>query len=109
MNTTTDTLASRVPADEARLVEQLIDAALAKGYAVSVFDGECTAIRRSHDRASILAAMGQTEAETLRFHDAELGYLGWVWLIWGNGMDLFSDWTSVPLIAELVVPLSENY
>lgn len=92
--------------EERRLAEALVDSALAKGYAVSVFDGMETTLRRSSDRAAILEAMASTDADTLRFHDAAKGYLGWVRLIWGNGRDLFADWTDLPLVNELVEPLA---
>lgn len=92
--------------DERRLAEGLIDAALAKGYAVSVFDGMETTVRRSRDRAELLGAMASTDADTLRFHDEAGAYLGWVWLIWGNGCDLFTDWTDKAAVNELVEPLA---
>ncbi|WP_295842501.1 hypothetical protein [uncultured Xanthomonas sp.] len=99
-------LADRVAADEAALSVLLVDSALAKGWAVSVYDGEETTLRRSRDRAAIFAAMASTDADTLRFHDEAGAYLGWVWLIWGNGCDLFSDWTDNAAINAVVEPIA---
>lgn len=90
---------------EQRIAEQLIAAALAAGYTVSVNDdfageGEWT-VKRSVDATAILAALGTTGGDLLRFRDAD-GMACVVSLVWGNGADLIHDSSSTPETEALV-------
>lgn len=81
---------------ERQIAERLIDDVLGSGASVSIFDGEHTTVRRSRDRADILAALGTTDSDVVRIHTASAPgtiHHAWVLLIWGNGFDLISDST----------------
>ena len=85
------------------IAKTLVAKALERGWLVTVHDGEEVALRRSNDAAAIWGAMRSTDEDNLIFfaQDGETR-LGWVWLIWGNGEDLISDYTDKPEIAALV-------
>lgn len=90
-----------LPLTERALARTLVRKALARGYTVSVNDGEETVLMQSADERAIIAAMGSTDADTLIF--ALNGRrLGWVWLIYGNGEDLISDHTDREEVNSLV-------
>ena len=55
-----------LPSDDFAIVSALLDAALAKGYSVSVHDGETWPVKRSTDRAALMDAIGTTDMDTLR-------------------------------------------
>jgi hypothetical protein len=91
---------------EKLIVEAFLDEALTAGYSVTVFDCEEFTLKRSRDKASILAAMFTTDDDRLYLHKpgeapAEnepsnrlLHYHGWVWFVYGNGgWDVISDYT----------------
>lgn len=91
---------------EHRIAEQLIAAALAAGYTVSVNDdhegqGEWT-VKRSVDAATILAALGTTGGDLLRFRDADGAVIGTIVLIWGNDADLIHDFADNAFTQALV-------
>lgn len=77
-------------ATETRIAKAIVTAALAKGWKVSVHDGEEFALKQSTDKAAIYEAMNSTDSDTLRFRNAG-GVVGSVMLIWGNDEDLLSD------------------
>lgn len=89
---------------EATIVNALIDAALARGLTLSVNDGEETTIHKSLDRQLILDAMCSTDADYLYLYDNGTR-VGFVWLIWGNGCDVLSDWADNPRINALIEPV----
>jgi len=76
---------------ESQIADKLIDDALFYGCFVSVNDGEEWTVRASQDKAEIRAAMASTDADLLRFRDADRQTVGDVMLIWGNHHDLISD------------------
>jgi len=77
---------------EGRIVAALVAAGLARGYTVSVSDGEEFTINRSTDAAAILAATFSTDMDTLRFREADGTSVGWFDLVYGNdGYDVISD------------------
>lgn len=67
-----------------KMATELVDALLARKCQISVHDGECWACKRSADRATILDAMLNTDADELRIRDANGEKLGWFRLIYGN-------------------------
>lgn len=77
---------------ERELATRAVDALLAAKLSISVWDGEAFALRRSTDRAAILAALGTTDDDRLYAYSNGVR-LGSVWLIWGNDCDLLSDWS----------------
>lgn len=90
---------------EAKMARALVRTALAKGYAVSVNDGEETTVTRSTDRDAILAALASTDADCLTIHRADFNnasghhVAGSLYLVWGNepdGSELIADHTDNP-------------
>jgi hypothetical protein len=86
---------------ERKIINRLIDDALAAGYAISVNDGEETTVKQSQDRAAIRGAMATTDTDILTFWDPKGGptvgvskRLGFVWLIYGNDCDVISDYSA---------------
>lgn len=92
------------PDPEARIIDCLLDHALATGHNLSVNDGEETTLRYSTDRAAIRAAMQTTELDTLTVRKGTR-YIGFVLLIYGNGCDLISDYSDrQPALDALLAP-----
>ena len=81
---------NNLPADDFALVAALVDAALAKGYSVSIYDGEAWTVKRSTDRAELMAAIGTTDMDTLRIRNACGAAVGSVLTVYGNG-----DWSTI--------------
>lgn len=73
--------------DAMPIVSALIDSALAKGYCVSIHDGECFAIKCQTEKGFIWENLAQTDSiETLIFRNAETKErIGAVQLIYCNG------------------------
>jgi hypothetical protein len=63
---------------------RIIDRALAKGYFVSVNDGEVWVVKGSKDRKRIMDALQSTDSDTVRFRKADTSVVGSVWFVWGN-------------------------
>lgn len=81
----TNTLPDYVsPSDRAQAV-WLVNSILAKGWTISVNDGEEWTVKKSKDAAEILPALASTDNDTLRVRDAAGAVVGSAWLIWGNG------------------------
>ncbi|MGV7193562.1 hypothetical protein [Xanthomonas axonopodis] len=78
-----------LPVDDFALVSALVDAALAKGYSVSVHDGEEWTVRRSTDRDALIDALGTTDEDSVRFYDNG-SPVGTVWMVYGN-----RDWSTI--------------
>ena len=90
---------------EKTVAAKLVAAAIASGYILSVNDGEAWTVKRSTNRAAILAALETTGEDVLRVRDAAGGYLGDINLIWGNdpnGEELIADHTDNPAMAALI-------
>lgn len=92
---------------EATIARRVVDDALAKGYAVSVYDCAEWTLHKSRSRAEILAAMATTDDDRLAFYDETARHVGTVWLIYGNGSDLCSDWTDNPEMSALLDPIND--
>lgn len=97
-----DKYAPKIAADIARA---LVDLALAKGYAISVNDGEEWTVKRGRDRQMVLEALATTDADTLVFRREDGSRVGFVWLIWQNGADVASDWSANEDTDALVMPV----
>jgi hypothetical protein len=90
------------PAAAAKIARKIVKLALARGWKVSVNDGEEWTVKLSDKRDVILAALATTEADTLRFRDAGAQNIGVVSLIYENGEDVVSDCSDKPEILALV-------
>lgn len=99
---------------ERAIIGQIITDALARNYAVSVYDGEEWTINTSTHRPTIEQAIGTTDTTTLRFRalnklDPTNGkpvVVGSVFLVHGNGADVISDHTDTPDMDRLLAQAS---
>lgn len=91
---------------EAAIIRPIVQRGLDAGYSVSVFDGEEWTVKRSTDRDRIMAALGTTDEDSLRFRqDDEI--IGSISLVYGNDPDeVVSDCTDKPEIHALVEGVS---
>jgi hypothetical protein len=91
---------------EKTVAAKLVAAAIASGYCLSVNDGEAWTVKRSRNKAAILAALETTGEDILRVRDnATAEMIGDISLIWGNapdGSELVSDHTDTPAMAALI-------
>ena len=90
---------------EMKIATQIVDDALAAGYALSVQDGEEITVTRSKDRAEILGALRTTDHDRLFIHGDGGWPSCWVMLIWGNDVDVISDYAGPD---EIMAPLLES-
>lgn len=80
--------------DEAKIIRPIVQRGLDDGCTVSVFDGEEWTVKKSTDRDRIMAALGTTDEDTIRFRDAGGDIVGSVYLVYGNAPDeVVSDCT----------------
>lgn len=77
--------------NEKRIVGRLVEDLLTAGYLLSVNDGEEVTVARSNDAGAIYAALSSTDEDYLVVHRATLRDR-WVRLIWGNDVDVISDY-----------------
>lgn len=88
---------------EKQIAAKVVECALNAGFPVSVYDGEETTVVRSIDPAVILPAMASTDEDVIRIHRPEGRHFA-VWLIWGNSVDLISDYTDHADLEALLKP-----
>jgi len=69
---------------ERAVISKMISDALALGYVVSIWEGEGWAIKRSADKAAILAACASTDSDNFIFRDASGERVGAVLVVYGN-------------------------
>ncbi|MEY9235383.1 hypothetical protein ABIF78_007706 [Bradyrhizobium japonicum] len=82
---------------------RIIDRALAKGYLISVNDGEEWTVKKSSKRREIMDALQSTDSDTLMVRQADGAKVGVIYLVWGNSPDeIVCDHTDKPEICELV-------
>ena len=89
---------------ERRVVARLCSAAFAKGYTISINDGEEWTVKTSSSYNEVCAGLATTGEDTLLLRSSE-GIIGRVYLVWGNdadGSELIADYTDTLLIAQLV-------
>jgi hypothetical protein len=90
-------------AAEINAAGRIIDRALAKGYTVSVNDGEEWTTKHSSNRGIIMAALASTDSDILLIRDANGRRLGLIFLVWGNSPEeVVCDCSDKPEILELV-------
>ena len=82
---------------------RIINKGLAKGYTVSVNDGEEWTVKRSRDANQVRGALQSTDSDIIRFRDATGASVGTIWFVWGNSPDeVAADWSDLPAINELM-------
>lgn len=79
--------------NEKIIVGRLVGDVLAAGYSVSIFNGgEDAEVERATDPAVIFAELSASDRDELvLYKDGVRG--GWVLLIWGNDVDVISDYS----------------
>lgn len=83
--------------NEMAILNAMLSNAIAKGYEVSLHDGEETVCKRSTDVNELLVESAATGSDAFTFHRPNVaGYVGWVSCIYNNGndgLDVISDHT----------------
>jgi hypothetical protein len=98
---------------ERLIARQIVEDAIAAGYEIDVNDGEETTLQYSTNRDDVLAAMFSTDCDQLTLYTgagslADLGIVdkrrrvGSIFLIWGNGHDVVSDYSDNLEIASVL-------
>lgn len=79
---------------EKKIVERLVTDLIAAGFSLSVNDGEEVTVERSTDIQAIFAALSSTDSDYLLVHSVPMkrDEHRWVRLIWGNDVDVISDY-----------------
>lgn len=103
---------NEIDATEYKIARRLIEQATDEGYTVTVDDGGAIALERSSDVNAILAVMGTTGSDTLFLYNADGTRIGSVWLVYGNGTDLVSDYSAkdgaaLDALAEWLQPIND--
>lgn len=84
---------------EKKIVRKMCKDGIAKGWTVSVNDGEEWTIKRSKDMKAIMKAVMTTDEDIIRFRDGTGERVGDVYLVYGNdGWDVISDYSSNPVM-----------
>jgi hypothetical protein len=102
---------------EIETLEAVVDAALAKGWLISVYNGGDTSeIFRSNDRAAILDACGASDDDMLQLFEivpaersehSRAALVGKVWLVYGNEPGVtVADHTLNHQVSELIAPVN---
>ncbi len=92
--------------NETRIVKTLLSRASAKGWAVSIYDGEAWTVKKAKPiYFDLWDKLATTDSDTLRFRDAAGNNVGSVVLIWGNCEDLISDMSCTDEMTELTAGL----
>ena len=80
---------------EKQIIEKTVHTLIDLGYFLSVWDGEDFAIIQSSDAEGVIAAMAQTEEESLHVLKAEGKRAGVVYFVYGNdGWDVICDYST---------------
>lgn len=91
-----------MPLIERKIVDKVLKRAFAKGYLVSVYDGEEWPIKQSADYEAITKEIAATDMTILKFRSAKNGdEVGRILLIHGNHEDVISDCTDNEAMLEL--------
>ena len=79
---------------EQTIARAVVDALLAAGFALGVYDGEDIVIYHSTSKAAILKALFDTDEDYLYVYEGTDLHRGWVRFVYGNdGWDVISDYT----------------
>lgn len=81
---------------EKRICGRLVSDLLADGYSITIYNGGDEAeLTKSTDEATIYAAMAATDQDELVIHSGPTAKrAGWVRLVYGNDVDVISDYTT---------------
>lgn len=82
--------------NEHQTANYLVALALKRGYTVGVFDGEELVVDKSTEHATIMSALGSTDADTIVMRSAQAPFqtLGSFLLVYGNSAgELIADYS----------------
>lgn len=79
--------------NEKLIVGKLVTDLLAAGCVLTVNDGEEDVLIDSKDAEAVYSALGSTDEDWLFVKYGALKGPGWVRLIWGNDVDVISDYS----------------
>ena len=80
---------------EKRNVLSIVKAGLAKGWLVSVNDGEQWTLKKSNDLKAIKSALFTTDEDIVRFRDTEGKSMGAIFFVYGNDpSEVVSDYSA---------------
>jgi hypothetical protein len=83
---------------------KVIEDAIHAGYSITVMnEADEITISKSTSVEKVFAELGSTGSDILRFH-RDGKKVGWVWLIYGNGAKVISDYADKPEIETLLQP-----
>lgn len=86
---------------ERRIINGILNRALAAGYEISVNDGEETTVSHSTNLDQIVPEIGTTDQTFLRFY-TDSQFLGAIWLVHGNDEDVVTDYHDNPQMEQLI-------
>lgn len=89
-------------ASERKIVNRILETALAEGFSVSVYDGEEWTLHNSTDGNVIREALASTDMDVIRIRDSVHDFIGDIHLVWGNDEDVISDTTCDLRLDELL-------
>lgn len=78
---------------EKEIASRIVRTALAKGYMISINEGEDSAVKRSSNAEQIIGALASTDQDQLVLYDSEGERVGSILLVWGKG-DGIVDYTN---------------
>lgn len=98
---------------EKRMATALVTASIQRGFTVSVNDGGEWVVKRSTNKAEIMAALFSTDEDQIVIRDQDGNRSGWFQLIYGNdGHDVVSDYSDNAVCnaiwEEVLRPLSDK-
>lgn len=80
---------------EGKIARKLVSELLARGFSVSVNDGEEWTVNRSTDKAEIVGALFSTDEDIIRGFRADGQTIGMAYLVYGNdGYDVVNDYST---------------
>jgi hypothetical protein len=91
---------------ERPIATKVIRSILNAGYEIQVHDGEEFNSEPTVVEEHVKANLASTGDDRLYFRKpGDESFAGWVWLIWGNGEDLISDYTANDATEVLIAPI----
>ncbi len=91
-----------------KIVAHMVRTAIDLGYVVSVSDGEEWTVKKSASIGDIMAAVGTTDMDNIRFRiPGTETVIGTVAVICGNGTDVIVDHTTKPEMEALMLVVSD--
>lgn len=78
---------------ERKICKRLVDVLLDEGYGVGVNDGEDTTVKNSLDAREVMNAIQTTDEDYILVYRAGKR-IGWVRMIWSNGTEVLTDYTT---------------